>query len=240
LTIPAALRPGSPARMTDTGASPPACRPQRGAASAADTGSEYNTRLAAGRRSPPGSACFSAQRAGVSAHEPVHHAAEGRIRPEQLRGFLDPGDLPVRHRRVFAIVGRAVDRWACGACCYPRLLFGVAGMARGAVHAPWQLGLSFLVVSMASAMTSAVGYAKLVSLWFGANRGKVLSLVVALGAGLGSALTPQVVRLLIPRLRLARAYIQPGRVCAHTDLPLLSCWSRAAGSPGRAALPTAQ
>jgi MFS family permease len=192
------------------------------AASPVDTGSEYNTRsLLAALAAWLG--MFIGPNALVSAPMSLFIAP---LKVEfGLSSFAVSSILvisPFATAACSLFVGRAMDRWGLRRVLLPGvLLFGVAGMARGVVHAPWQLGLSFLVVSMASAMTSAVGYAKLVSLWFGANRGKVLSLVVALGAGLGSALTPQVVRLLIHNYDWRVAYISLGAYVLILPLPLL-------------------
>jgi MFS family permease len=118
--------------------------------------------------------------------------------------------------------GRAIDRYGLRKVLLPGLLlFGLAGLARGFVLNPWLLALSFFVVSIASAMTSAVGYAKLVSMWFSKHRGLVLGTVVALGAGGGSALTPQVVRILIQDWNWRVAYMAMGAFILLVPLPLL-------------------
>jgi MFS family permease len=120
------------------------------------------------------------------------------------------------------LAGRAIDRFGLRKVLLPGLvLFGVASMARGFVLDPFMLAVSFFVVSIASAMTSAVGYTKLVSMWFSRHRGLVLGLVVALGAGGGSALTPQIVRILIHDFNWRIAYIAMGAFVLILPLPLL-------------------
>jgi MFS family permease len=119
--------------------------------------------------------------------------------------------------------GRALDRFGLRrVLLFALLLFGVVSMARGLVTAPWQLALSFFLVSIASAMNSSVGYAKLVSLWFSRNRGLILGLAVALGAGAGSALMPQIVRLIIRDYNWRIAYMALGAFVIVIALPLMA------------------
>jgi MFS family permease len=119
-------------------------------------------------------------------------------------------------------VGRAIDRFGLRQVLLPGILvFGLACMARGYVAHPWQLAVMFFIVSIGSAMNSAVGYAKLVSLWFSANRGRLIGIVVALGAGTGSTLAPQVVRVLIHNYDWRVAYIAMGAYIILLPLPIL-------------------
>jgi MFS family permease len=119
-------------------------------------------------------------------------------------------------------VGRAIDRFGLRLVLLPgALLFGLASMARGYVSHPWELAVMFFVVSIGSAMNSAVGYAKLISLWFSIHRGRVIGFVVALGAGAGSTIAPQVVRLLIHNYNWRVAYIAMGAYVVLLPLPLL-------------------
>jgi len=118
--------------------------------------------------------------------------------------------------------GRWMDRWGLRRVLLPgALLFALASMARGLVTSPWQLALGFFVVSLASAMNSSVGYAKLVSLWFSRHRGIVLGCAIALGAGLASASVPQIVRIVIAHHGWRVAYAVLGGFILILPLPAL-------------------
>jgi len=118
--------------------------------------------------------------------------------------------------------GRTMDRWGLRRVLLPgALLFAVASMARGFATSPWQLAIGFFVVSIASAMNSSVGYAKLVSLWFSNHRGAVLGCAIALGAGLGSTIAPQVMRIVIQDHGWRVAYFSLGAFVLILPLPAL-------------------
>jgi MFS family permease len=118
--------------------------------------------------------------------------------------------------------GRALDRFGLrNTLVFAIGMFGLMGISRGFVHGPVQLAFTFFLVSIASALNSSVGYSKLVSLWFSKHRGLVLGLVTALGAGAGSALAPQVVRLIIGGYGWRVAYIAIGGFIALMGLPLM-------------------
>ena len=118
--------------------------------------------------------------------------------------------------------GRMMDRWGLRRVILPgALLFALATMARGLVNSPWELALAFFVVSIASAMNSSVGYAKLVSLWFSRHRGIVLACVIALGAGLASASVPQIIRIVIASYGWRVAYAALGGFIIILPLPAL-------------------
>ncbi len=120
------------------------------------------------------------------------------------------------------LAGRAIDRFGLRRVLLTgALIFALASMSRAFVVAPWQLALSFFVVSIASAMNSSVGYAKLVSLWFSHHRGLMLGLITALGAGLGSALAPQIMRVVIMHWNWRVAYFSLGAFVLLLPLPLL-------------------
>ena len=118
--------------------------------------------------------------------------------------------------------GRAMDRFGLRRVLLPGIvLFALASMARGFVEAPWQLGIAFLFVALASSMNSSVGYAKLISLWFSQHRGLVLGLCIALGSGLASASVPQVVRIVIHDFSWRTAYFSLGAFVLLVPLPIL-------------------
>lgn len=120
------------------------------------------------------------------------------------------------------MAGRAIDRFGLRRVLLAgALLFALASMSRAFVTAPWQLAMAFFVVSIASAMNSSVGYAKLVSLWFSHRRGLILGIVTALGAGAGSAIVPQIMRLVIHAHGWRTAYFSLGAYILILPLPLL-------------------
>jgi MFS family permease len=119
-------------------------------------------------------------------------------------------------------VGRAIDRFGLRQVLLPGVAaFAITCMARGFVQHPWELAVMFFLVSIGAAMNSAVGYAKLISLWFSVNRGRLIGLVVALGAGTGSTLAPQVVRVLIHDYNWRIAYIVMGAYVLLLPWPIL-------------------
>jgi MFS family permease len=129
------------------------------------------------------------------------------------------------------LAGRAIDRFGLRRVLLAgTLLFAQASMSRAFVMAPWPLAITFLVVSIASAMNSSVGYAKLVSLWYSHHRGLILGLVTALGAGAGSAIVPQVMRVVIHAYNWRIAYFSLGAYILILPLPLLFFMMR---EPGR-------
>jgi MFS family permease len=68
---------------------------------------------------------------------------------------------------------------------------------------------------------SSVGYAKLISQWFGRNRGTVLGLCVALGSGAGSALLPQLMRVMIRDHGWRGAYLVLGTLILVLGVPTM-------------------
>jgi MFS family permease len=102
------------------------------------------------------------------------------------------------------------------------VVFGVTSMSRGIAQNPWELAITFALVSVGTALNSSVGYSKLITLWFSRNRGLVLGCAVALGAGAGSALAPQVVRPLIHNFGWRWAYVLSGAFMLVVVLPLMA------------------
>src|SRR5277367_3555067 len=118
--------------------------------------------------------------------------------------------------------GRAMDRWGLRAILLPGLLlFGGLHILMSQVHSLWQLVLLMSLISVAAAMHSSVGYAKLIAQWFDRRRGTVLGAAVALGSGLGSALYPQLMRLLIGHYSWRAGYIGLGSLVLVLGFPLL-------------------
>jgi MFS family permease len=118
--------------------------------------------------------------------------------------------------------GRAMDRWGLRRILLPGLvLFGGLHIVMSQARSLWQLVSLMSLISVAAAMHSSVGYAKLVAQWFDRRRGTVLGLAVALGSGLGSALYPQLIRVLIGTYSWRAGYIGLGTVVLVLGFPLL-------------------
>ena len=120
------------------------------------------------------------------------------------------------------VAGRAMDRWGLRRILLPGLLlFGGLHIVMSQVRALWQLVALMSLISVAAAMHSSVGYAKLIAQWFDRRRGTVLGLAVALGSGLGSALYPQLMRVLIDAYSWRAGYIGMGSVVLVLGFPVL-------------------
>ncbi len=123
---------------------------------------------------------------------------------------------------IVPLIGRAIDRWGVRRVLVPgALVFGISQFAVAGARTPFELVAAILLVSFLAAVQSSVGYVKLISLWFGHSRGTVLSLCVALGAGLGSSLMPQFVRRLLEAYDWRIAYAGMGCVILLIGLPLI-------------------
>jgi len=101
------------------------------------------------------------------------------------------------------------------------LLFGGLHILMSQARSLWQLVALMSLISVTAAMHSSVGYAKLIAQWFDRRRGTVLGLAVAFGSGLGSALYPQLMRVLIDRFSWRAGYIGLGTVVLVLGFPLL-------------------
>ena len=93
---------------------------------------------------------------------------------------------------VLPITGRLMDRVGIRAVIIPGLImFAVVHVLLGMMTQLWhffalQIALAFVVTAC-----NAVGYAKIISMWFDRNRGVVLGICVAFGAGLGQTIMPK-------------------------------------------------
>ena len=118
--------------------------------------------------------------------------------------------------------GRAMDRFGLRRVIIPGLLlFGGLSMLLAATRTVWQLVALSALISVTAAMHSSVGYAKLIAQWFDRRRGTVLGLTVALGSGLGSALYPQLMRVLIKDYDWRIAYVALGAIVLVLGLPVM-------------------
>jgi MFS family permease len=133
--------------------------------------------------------------------------------------------------------GRAMDRWGLRKVLLPGvLLFGALHVIMSQARSLWQLVSLMSLISVAAAMHSSVGYAKLIAQWFDRRRGTVLGIAVALGSGLGSALYPQLMRVLISAYSWRAGYIGLGIVVLLLGFPLLWILLREPSKRPRAAV----
>jgi MFS family permease len=120
------------------------------------------------------------------------------------------------------LAGRSLDRWGLRKVLIPAVVaFALSQFLVSQAHSPWQLAGALVVLSLAAAFHSSVGYAKIISQWFARWRGLVLGLVVALGAGAGSAAVPQITRILIERYGWRGAYMGLGAIILVVGVPIM-------------------
>jgi MFS family permease len=104
--------------------------------------------------------------------------------------------------------GKLVDRWGVRrVTCASIALFSATAMAISRTPAnPAGFILLYAIFGVTGSGTSPVSYAKAISAWFEARRGLALGIAMS-GVGLGTALMPQVARLLIDRVGWRGAYV---------------------------------
>lgn len=123
---------------------------------------------------------------------------------------------------VLPFAGRAMDRWGLRRVLLPGLvLFALLHMALSRVQSIWQLLMVMFALGITAGVHSSVGYAKLISQWFGRHRGAVLGTCVALGSGAGSALLPQLMRAMIADHGWRGAYVVLGLIILVLGLPTM-------------------
>src|SRR5262249_12564655 len=123
--------------------------------------------------------------------------------------------------------GALMDRLGLRRVLLPGVaLFGVAHLLSSRVTTTSQLLAATVLVSIAASAHSAVGYAKVVSLWFSRNRGLVLGLVVALGTGLSAAVVPQLLRIIISNYGWRNGYVALAAFILLAGLPVIAALLR--------------
>jgi len=129
---------------------------------------------------------------------------------------------PLTVTAVLPFAGRAMDRWGLRRVLIPALLlFAVLHMALSGVQSIWQLLLVMFLLGITAGVHSSVGYAKLIAQWFGRHRGAVLGVCVALGSGAGSALLPQLMRVMIADHGWRGAYLVLGALIMVLGVPTM-------------------
>lgn len=143
---------------------------------------------------------------------------------------------PITTAVLSPFAGRFLDRFGFRTTVLLGLsVFGASSMLRGFAASPAELGICFALVSVGSAINSSVSYSKLITLWFSKNRGLMLGLAVALGAGAGSALAPQIMRPLIKDFGWRLGYIYSGAFLLVVVLPAMALLLREPSSKAPAA-----
>jgi MFS family permease len=99
---------------------------------------------------------------------------------------------------VIPFTGRLMDHYGVRKVVLPALLaFSAVYFLLGTITQLWQFFVLQILLAFIVTACNAVGYAKIVSLWFDRNRGLVLGLCVAFGAGLGQTLMPKLSQMAI-------------------------------------------
>ena len=135
---------------------------------------------------------------------------------------------------ILPFSGRVMDRFGIRTVILPgALLFAACYIGLGQIHTFWQFAAVQVVLALTVAMHGSVGYAKLISLWFDRNRGLMLGLCVALGAGVGQTIMPRVSRWMIDSYGWRGGYVGIGLMVLIIAFPLLFLFAR---PPAKAAL----
>lgn len=133
--------------------------------------------------------------------------------------------------------GKAMDRFGVRRVILPGILvFALAFFLLSRMQVLWHFVALQALLTTGAALTSSVGYAKVVAMWFDRHRGFVLGLCVALGAGAAQTVMPKVSAWLILDHGWRGGYIGLSAIVLCLGFPLVYLLVRA---PGRAAAPTA-
>lgn len=133
---------------------------------------------------------------------------------------------------LLPFAGRAMDRFGVRMVILPgALIFALAfSLLSGMAHL-WQFIALQALLTVGATMTSSVGYAKVISLWFDRNRGLVLGLCVALGAGASQTIMPKVSAWLITSYGWQGGYLGISLIILCFGFPLLWLLVRAPAKP---------
>ncbi|MEZ5894765.1 MAG: MFS transporter [Parvularculaceae bacterium] len=125
------------------------------------------------------------------------------------------------------IAGRQMDRYGIRRIILTGIiLFGCAFLALSQVKVLWHFAVLQVLLAIPVAMNSSVGYAKLISLWFDRNRGVVLGLCVAFGAGLGQAIMPKLSQYFIQNFGWSGGYMAIGLMILLIGFPVIFLLAR--------------
>jgi MFS family permease len=121
------------------------------------------------------------------------------------------------------IGGRMVDRFGLRKVVLPGILiFAAVFLAMSQMQVGWHFLAFQILMAVPVSMHASPAYAKLVSLWFDRNRGKVLGLCVALGAGLGQTIMPKLTQWMIATYGWRGAYVGVGSIILAIGFPMVA------------------
>lgn len=133
--------------------------------------------------------------------------------------------------------GKAMDRFGVRAIVLPGiLLFALAFFLLSRMNLLWHFVLLQAVLTLGASLTSSVGYAKVIAMWFDRNRGFVLGLCVALGAGAAQTVMPKISGWLIAEHGWRGGYMGIAVIVLCLGFPLVYLLVRAPGRPARTAV----
>lgn len=133
---------------------------------------------------------------------------------------------------ILPVAGRAADRWGVRVVILPGvLIFALAFFLLSRITELWHFVALQILLTIGATMTSSVGYAKVVSMWFDRNRGLVLGLCVALGAGVSQTLMPKISAGLIVNYGWQGGYIGIALIILCFGFPLVYLLVRAPQHP---------
>lgn len=124
--------------------------------------------------------------------------------------------------------GKAMDRFGVRAVILPGILiFSAAFFLLSRMNLLWHFVLLQALLTVGATLTSSVGYAKIVSMWFDRNRGLVLGLCVALGAGAAQTVMPKISAWLISAYGWRGGYLGISAIILCLGFPLVYLLVRA-------------
>lgn len=119
------------------------------------------------------------------------------------------------------ILGRLFDRYPARRIIIPCTLIyalGFASLSLLTAHL-WHFVLMLALLGVVGNGTTQLGYARIVSAWFDASRGRALAAVMA-GSGLGSTIFPSLAQFLISNYGWRWAYFSLGMLVLIAGVPL--------------------
>ncbi|WP_267381422.1 MULTISPECIES: MFS transporter [unclassified Sphingomonas] len=125
------------------------------------------------------------------------------------------------------IGGRLVDRLGLRRIVLPGIvLFSLVFLLLSQITAGWHFVVLQILMAVPISMHASPAYAKLISLWFDRNRGLVLGLCVALGAGLGQTIMPKLIQALIDTHGWRGGYLGIAAIVLVVGLPSVALLAR--------------
>ena len=123
---------------------------------------------------------------------------------------------------MLPICGKLMDKFGVRAVVLPGIIvFGLAFFLLGRFINTWQFMALQIFLSVGAAMNSSVGYVKVINSWFDRNRGIMVGLCVALGAGVGQTSAPKISQWLIEAYGWRATYQLYGLALFVVTLPVV-------------------